>query len=278
MKHLSYILLLLLLWSCEQTVYDNPGYALVFEDNFRSESIDESKWNFEIGTGCQYGVNLNGWGNEEEQYYTKENATIVDNDFLQIESKSDTTFYSDNCGANQFRYFTSSRLNSKNKFDFTYGKVEASIKIDNAVGIWHAFWMLPTFPQVSWPMSGEIDIFEFANNGIGDPLYSGTLHHSGPYIDENIPYGDNFNYFNDFHTYTLEWDLSSVKWYVDDVLIQNISRSSNALLDANWPFDKEFHLILNTAVGGTLGGTPNLNGESHFMTVDYVRVYQKISN
>jgi beta-glucanase (GH16 family) len=72
--------------------------------------------------------------------------------------------------------------------------------------------------------------------------------------------------------------LSTIKWYVDDALIQTVVRTSNSVLDDNWPFDKEFHIILNTAVGGTLGGTPNLNGELHHMQVDYVRVYQKINN
>ena len=118
MKYLSYISLAILLWSCEQTVYDNPEYTLVFEDNFRSESIDESKWNFEIGTGCQYGPNLNGWGNFEDQYYKKENASIVDNDFLQIEAKEENVLYSDACGFNRIKNYTSARLNTKNKFDF----------------------------------------------------------------------------------------------------------------------------------------------------------------
>ena len=86
------------------------------------------------------------------------------------------------------------------------------------------------------------------------------------------------SYFNSFHKYTIEWNLSTIEWYVDDVLIQTVVRTSSSVLDDNWPFDKEFHLILNTAVGGTLGGPPNLANQSQFMLVDYVRVYQKISN
>ena len=276
MKYISYIYLAILLWSCEQTVYDNPEYTLVFEDNFRSESIDEFKWNFEIGTGCQYGPNLNGWGNFEDQYYKKENASIVDNDFLQIEAKEENVLYSDACGFNQTKNYTSARINTKNKFDFTYGKVEASIKFDKSIGLWHAFWMLPSFPQEIWPYSGEIDIFEFANKK-GNYFYGSTLHHTGPLIGTNIPYS-NDSYFNSFHKYTIEWNLSTIEWYVDDVLIQTVVRTSSSVLDDNWPFDKEFHLILNTAVGGTLGGPPNLANQSHFMLVDYVRVYQKISN
>ena len=143
-------------------------------------------------------------------------------------------------------------------------------------GLWHAFWMLPSFPQEIWPYSGEIDILEFANRE-GEYFYAGTMHHTGPLIGTDFPY-QNENYFNFFHVYSIEWDLSTIKWYVDDVLIQNVVRTSSSVLDDNWPFDKEFHLILNTAVGGTLGGPPNLADQSHFMLVDYVRVYQKISN
>lgn len=275
MRYLIFIILSVLFWSCEQTVYNNPGYQLVFVDEFRGESIDESKWNFEIGTGCQYGENLNGWGNFEDQYYKSENASIVDNDFLQIEAKEELVVYSDDCGSNQIKNYTSARLNTRNKFDFTYGKVEASIKFDRAVGLWHAFWMLPTFPQETWPNSGEIDILEFANRE-GEYFYAGTLHHSGPLIGTNYSY-PNESYFNSFHLYSIEWDLSTIKWYVDDVLVQTITRTSNATLDNNWPFDTEFHMILNTAVGGTLGGPPSLSNQSQYMLVDYVKVYQKLS-
>ena len=98
----------------------------------------------------------------------------------------------------------------------------------------------------------------------------------GAPIGASYDYSNNTSYFDDFHLYALEWDRASIKWYVDDVLVNTITRSSNATLDNNWPFDKEFHLILNSAVGGTLGGTPDFGGQPQYMMVDYVKVYQKI--
>jgi beta-glucanase (GH16 family) len=135
--------------------------------------------------------------------------------------------------------------------------------------------MLPSFPTVSWPYSGELDILELSYRD-QNVFYAGTLHHSGAPIGASYDYSNNTSYFDDFHLYTLEWDRASIKWYVDDVLVNTITRSSNATLDNNWPFDKEFHLILNSAVGGTLGGTPDFGGQPQYMMVDYVKVYQKI--
>jgi len=277
MKHLIYLIFPFVLWSCEQTVYNNPDYQLVFVDEFQSENIDESVWNFEIGTGCQYGVNLDGWGNFEKQYYKPENASIVDNDFLQIESKEELVTFTHCDGSVQTRNYSSARINTKTNFDFTYGKVEASIKMDIKNGAWHAFWMLPSYPQSNWPTSGEIDIVELASNQ-NTILYSGTMHFAGPnQLGGNISYGNDITFFDDFHLYTLELDLSSVKWYIDDELFYSVNRSAYSALDANWPFNTEFHLILNTAVGGNFGGTPEFNGQSQFMLVDYVKVYQKLS-
>ena len=275
MRYLIYIIIPVVFWSCEQTEYSNPDYQLVFKDDFNGSTIDESKWNFEIGTGCQYGENLEGWGNFEQQYYTKENATIQDT-VLQIEAKQQLFSFTHCNGQIQTREYTSARLNTKNKFDFKYGKVEASIKMDIKNGAWHAFWMLPSFPQTSWPYSGEIDIVELSTND-GDVFFEGTIHHTGSLIGNPISYDDN-TFFDDFHLYTLEWDMSTIKWYIDGILFHSVTKSSNAVLEANWPFSSEFHLILNTAVGGSLGGTPQFAGQSQHMWVDYVKVYQKSSN
>jgi len=276
MKHFCYILILLFLWSCEQTLYVDPGYTLVFKDDFQGNSIDTTKWTFEEGTGCQYGINLEGWGNFEEQYYQAQNAKIVNNDYLQIEAKEEVVSFTHCNGSIQERNYTSARLNTKNKFDFTYGKIEASIKMDLSIGAWHAFWMLPSYPQVSWPVSGEIDIIELSYKD-EQIFYSGTLHYSGPYLSNSYEVPAH-SFFNDFHLYTLEWDRSSIKWYIDNELFHTVSRTTNTILDNNWPFNKEFHLILNTAVGGALGGEPSFNGQPQYMLVDYIKVYQKLIN
>jgi beta-glucanase (GH16 family) len=81
-------------------------------------------------------------------------------------------------------------------------------------------------------------------------------------------------YFDEFHTYGVEWDRVSINWFIDDQLVHTVYKSENQDLQTTWPFNDPFHLILNTAVGGNLGGTPSFD-TTKTMLVDYVRVYQK---
>ena len=262
--------------SCKQTdfedlTYEDLHYQLVFSDEFNSSEIDTTKWNFEIGDGCQYG--LNGWGNNELQYYKRENTSIVENKYLKIESKKEVIpFSAENCdGNNQYYEYTSSRINTKNKFDFKYGRVEASIKMDMDFGVWHAFWMLPSYPLVNWPLSGEIDIMEQYQNTNSSNLIS-TVHYDYGVNDSSVYESVNPDFSNNFHTYVLEWDKDKIVWFIDDELVHEFSKAQN--FDSDWPFDDLFHIILNTAVGGSLGGSNTFDGNQQ-MLIDYVRVYQK---
>ncbi|MGC6428085.1 MAG: glycoside hydrolase family 16 protein [Flavobacteriales bacterium] len=271
MRYLTIIMFLaFILSSCEQTPYEDLDYVMLWSDEFNQAQIDTSNWNFESGTGCQYG--LNGWGNGEAQYYTSDNASLVNNDFLKIESRKELYSFTDCDGNSSASEYTSARLNSKYNFDFKYGRVEASIKMDVTNGLWHAFWMLPTYPTSSWPLSGEIDIMEqYRVNGINKLIT--TVHFGYGMIGEDYD-SLTTNFFNDFHTYAVEWDRVSIKWYIDDVQVFQVNKTQNQDLETNWPFNEPFHLILNTAVGGTLGGTPDFD-ENQEMLIDYVRVYQK---
>jgi beta-glucanase (GH16 family) len=271
MRNILIVLASILLFSCEQTQYQDLKYVLVWSDEFNQNEIDEQNWNFEIGNGCQYG--LYGWGNSEAQYYSAENASISESQYLLIESKKEQYFYDDCDGSQQVAEYTSARLNSKTKFDFRYGKVEASIKMDNHDGIWHAFWMLPSFPQSTWPLSGEIDIMEQYRSNNQDKLIT-TVHFGYGMIGAEYD-SLSTNYFDVFHKYGLEWDKVSLRWYIDDQLVHTVFKTEDQDLETNWPFNESFHLIFNTAVGGTLGGTPNFVN-TKTMLVDYVRVYQKI--
>ncbi|MDA8956571.1 glycoside hydrolase family 16 protein [Flavobacteriales bacterium] len=270
MKNLLIVLVSVVLFSCEQTQYNDLEYQLVWSDEFDQGEIDERKWNFEIGNGCQY--NLYGWGNNELEYYTAQNASISESDYLLIEAKKEQYQYEDCDGTVAIAEYTSARLNTKNKFDFSFGKVEASIKMDVHNGIWHAFWMLPSFPQTYWPLSGEIDIMEQFRQSNQNKLIT-TVHFGygmiGAEYDSLTP-----TYFDEFHTYGVEWDRVSIKWFIDDSLVHTVYKTENQDLETTWPFNDPFHLILNTAVGGNLGGTPSFDS-TKTMLVDYVRVYQK---
>jgi beta-glucanase (GH16 family) len=256
-------LCLLGIHSCKQSDPIKKEYKLIWSDEFETETLDESKWEYQLGDGAEYG--LWRWGNNEDQYYKKENVS-VSNGILKIKSIREDV--------RQYR-FTSARIRTLNKLDFKYGKVEASIRMANTGGLWHALWMLPSNAKKPWPISGEIDIMEYVGNRANDIL--NYIHFADQFGNHN-QMGDAkpIAIDNNFHTYKLEWDENKLIWYRDDIETYRVLRTNEAI-SATWPFDAEFHLILNTAIGGNLGGTVDVQGlqTAKYMEVDYVRVYQK---
>lgn len=248
--------------NCKQSDPIEKKSSIVWQDEFNGSDLDLNKWETQIGDGTTYG--LYRWGNNEEQYYRKENVT-VSGGILKIKSIKETFAGFD---------YTSGRIRSLNKGDFKYGKIEASVRMSDAGGLWHALWMLPTNPENGWPTSGEIDIMEFVGNR-GTEIFN-TIHFADN-LGNHRQLGETepMAYDNLFHKYTIEWDANSIVWFIDDVETYKVLRT-NSTISATWPFDAEFHLLLNTAVGGNLGG--NVSNTSlqtaQYMEVDYVRVYQ----
>ncbi len=248
------------------------AWELVWEDEFEGTALDAGNWSAQTGNGTAYGLPA-GWGNNELQYYTNFSENIVVSDgTLKIIARERSLGGSD---------YTSARIRSLNKQEFLYGRIEARIKLPSTPGIWPAFWMLPTnSPYGTWAASGEIDIMESVN--YADRIY-GTLHygstwpnntHAGPRLEDGTDFSD------DFHVYRVDWDPDQITWYVDGVAYG--SRSSSQWFSSadagnpRAPFDTEFHLLLNVAVGGDFPGNPN--GSSVFpqtMEVDYVRAYTR---
>lgn len=237
--------------------------TLVWADEFDGTTLDLTKWTPQIGDGCD--INLCGWGNNELEYYRAENAT-VSNGTLKIIAKRE------NFGT---RNYTSARLRTINKGDWTYGRFEARMKLPTSQGMWPAFWMLSTDePYGGWPRSGEIDIMELVGKE-PDRSY-GTIHYGNPFPN-NSSQGANFQLnsgtFSDaFHTFAIEWEAGVIRWYVDDFLF--LTKTTADVAPLTWPFNQRFHFLLNLAVGGNWPGNPN--GSTTFpqtMEVDYVRVY-----
>jgi len=142
-----------------------PGYYLVWSDEFDGASVDTSNWEFMIGDGCAYGIC--GWGNNELEYYRAENTTVGGGNLI-IEAREE------NYGGKQY---TSARLRSRNKRDFLYGKIEARIKVPTGQGMLPAFWMMPTDDVYGgWAASGEIDIMETRND---TDYIDGAIHFGG---------------------------------------------------------------------------------------------------
>ena len=242
------------------------GWVMVWRDEFSGSEIDSSKWGFEI--------NGQGGGNNEMQYYTdrSENARIEDGS-LVIEARSETY-----TGSDGTRNYTSARLRSANKGDWTYGRMEARIRLPFGQGLWPAFWMLPTdWVYGGWAASGEIDIMELV--GHEPNIVHGTLHYGGPW-PENTYSGDGYTinepFANDFHTFAVEWEEGEIRWYVDDLHVQTQTSWYSTAGAYPAPFNQNFHILLNVAVGGNWPGAPDATTVfPQQMIVDYVRVYQR---
>lgn len=235
----------------------------VWADEFDGTALDTTKWFPMTGDGCDYGIC--GWGNNELQFYKAENAT-VSGGYLTITAKKQRV---------RSKAYTSARLrtaNMPNGGEWTNGRFEASIKLPNGTGMWPAFWMLPTDPDVGWPTSGEIDILE--STGQGDMFALGTIHVGDPWeFTGNRVLKQPDSWSADFHEYAIEWDPNEIRWYVDD-LLYSVKTPSDLSDPALWKFENyQYHLLLNLAVGGNIGGTVDDSMLPQVMQVDYVRVY-----
>lgn len=238
----------------------------VWADEFDGNSLDSTKWEAMIGDGCSYGIC--GWGNSELQSYKAENAT-VGNGLLTITAKKERVKGS--------RY-TSARLrtaNMPNGGQWTNGRFEARIKLPNGTGMWPAFWMLPTDPNVGWPESGEIDILEAT--GQADMVAFGTIHYGQPYPNNEFTGGRILKqpdaWSDGFHEYAIEWDANEMRWYVDD-LLYSVKTPADLSDSSYWTFENyQYHFLLNIAVGGNIGGAVDDSMLPQTMEVDYVRVY-----
>lgn len=240
---------------------------LVWSDEFDGTQLDPESWFFETGDGSQYGIP--GWGNNEQQYYLPDSAEI-DNGMLKITARAEAMAgYS----------YTSARLITRDRLAFRYGRVEARMRLPGGQGLWPAFWLLPQDNVYgTWAASGEIDVMEAVNlDAAGGNTVYGTLHY-GATFPGNLFSGETYlvpgSASNEFHDYALEWDDTEMRWYVDGVLyqMQNSWSTTGAAFPA--PFDENFYIIFNVAVGGNFPGAPN--GSTEFpvtMEVDYVRVY-----
>lgn len=226
-------------------------YQLVWSDEFDGTAVNTANWNFETGGG--------GWGNNEQQYYQAKNATVA-NGNLVITAKKERV---------KANAYTSARLTTQNKRQFTYGKMEARIKLPLGQGLWPAFWMLGSnINTVSWPACGETDIMEHINT---EPTIYGTIHWDN---NGHAQYGGSTTTTPaDYHVYSIEWDSSAIKWFVDGVQYHEANILNN--INSTEEFHKPFFFILNLAVGGDWPGqTIDTSKLPASMYVDYVRVYQ----
>jgi beta-glucanase (GH16 family) len=254
------------LLGCNKTVVPDEvkvlKYELVWSDEFNTEGLpDNSKWGYDVGG--------NGWGNNELQYYTKED---VDNAFVKQGVLNIVAKKEDFGGKN----YTSARLITKSKGDWQYGKIEVRAKLPKGLGSWPAIWMLGSTSPLKWPDDGEIDIMEHVGY---DPTVVHSSIHTKKYNHTINTQKTNKTYVSDFdlnfHNYTVEWTRDFVKAFVDDKEYFSVDNDGSGY--EAWPFTNKMHLLLNVAVGGNWGGLKGLDDTTlpWKMEIDYVKVYQK---
>lgn len=258
---LSYILFIAItVISCnvanKQPASATDEWKLVWSDEFDYTGLpDSNKWGYETGG--------HGWGNNEKQYYVEKSIenSVVKNGVLSIIALK-----------KEYKnlHYTSAKLTTYKKVKLQYGKIEIMAKLPKGKGNWPAIWMLPESIQTkeeSWPLCGEIDIMEHVGNQL-NKIYA-TLHHPG----HSGGNGDGSTTIipdatTAFHSYIMEWSATSIKFYVDTQLFYTFANN------ASLPFNQNFFVILNMAMGGNFGGAIDPAFTSASMEIDYVRVYQ----
>ncbi len=259
------------------------GYSLVWSDEFDGNSLNMENWSYELGnwkTDDKGNYITNGWGNNEQEFYTDSN-TMVNDGVLTIAARKEN--YTDPV---QGSYeYTSARLSTQHKFSTCGGRIEVRARCDSGKSLWPAIWMLPEDSVYGgWAASGEIDIME--GWGSTPEKICGTIHFGdvwpgNTYLTNDYEFASGDSSAN-WHTYSVEWDSNEIRWYVDDDLYSTQSEwySVNRAYPA--PFDQNFYILLNLAVGGHFDGIDGIyadpatfaDGEKHF-DIDYVRVYKK---
>lgn len=239
--------------------------SLFWSDEFDGSGAPDSvKWSYNLGD--------NGWGNNEVQNYTNKLSNARrENGKLIIEAVKDN----DN--------WTSARLLSKGKFEFTYGRIIFRAKLPAGSGTWPALWLLgANDDKVGWPECGEIDIMEHIGRRpatVQCALHTPASHGNTQYIGyTSVP-----DFDSEFHLYEANWSPDKIDFSVDGKIYYTYNpelRDKN-----NWPYDHPFFIIMNIAMGGGLGSDEKFetNGLKNGidpklvnarMEVDYVRVYK----
>jgi beta-glucanase (GH16 family) len=235
-----------------------PDLKLVWRDEFDSDKLDSAHWSHEIGG--------HGWGNNELQYYQESNAEVRDGYAIITARKEDK----------EGKAYTSSRIITKKKKEFKYGRIDIRALLPKGQGIWPALWMLGSnISTVNWPACGEIDIMEMIGGTGKDNVVHGTAHwevsgnHS--YQGGNISLKNEKILADEFHVFSILWTPTSIIWYLDGIQYYEMDITGDELTE----FHNSYYFIFNVAVGGNWPGNPDETTTfPQRMVVDYIRVFQ----
>jgi beta-glucanase (GH16 family) len=245
---------------------------IVWQDDFNGDKLNMNDWNIEYHEPGWVNNELQKYGDSAENIYVKDGNLVI-----QAVKKTDA--------AGKVSY-TSGRVNTQHKHDFKYGRFEARIKVPEGQGFLPAFWMMPTEENLygQWPKCGEIDIMEVLGNAVTKAY--GTLHYGEPHAQKQGVYTlSSGDFSNEFHIFACEWDPGEIRFYIDGTMFYKTSdwfTKRNGFGEVTYPapFDQNFYVILNLAVGGNWPGNPDDTtkfSDNAQLVVDYVKIYQKKS-
>ena len=252
------------------TEYDD--YTLVWNDEFNDDKIDAGKWSHNLGGGCP---DLCGWGYDEQQYHTNDAQNSFQRDgYLVLNAVSELI--------SGYAY-SSARINTDDKYEFKYGRIDIRAAMPPAVGTRVAFFLLNKDfsilkPEVEWPSGGEIDVMEYLAEDtdhllgkahFGTDLTTNHKVHSGEYTAVAHPFD------KAFYVFSIIWEEDRIQWLVNDMVYHEITPAITSAEGQPYPFNDEFFLSLSLSVGGSLTVEPISNQYPSYVIIDYVRVFQK---
>ena len=237
-----------------------PGLTLSWREEFDGSSLDDGSWSHEVGSGN------GGWGNRELQHYRPENTSVRDG-FLVITARKES--YAGSA-------YTSSRISTLGKREFTYGRIDVRARMPAGQGLWPAIWMLGSrVLEVGWPACGEIDVAEMIGGRGREDTVHGTLHWQGP---EGHRYEGGslmvptWTFDQKFHVFSVIWDEDRIRWLANDRPYHQVDTASPEFR----AFDHPFHLVINLAVGGNWPAGPDESTVfPQRLVIDYIRVFQR---
>ena len=245
--------------------YNDDGYVLTFSDEFNGADgsrPDPTKWRSSRRATSTW----NRWIKDSID------VAYVDKGNLVLKAIPNTDRTADKAA------MLTGAIETRGLYSFKHGKVEVRAKVYAHTGTFPAIWMMPQSSKEGWPACGEIDIFETIDTQdvTYHTVHSHWTYNLGHHSDPLSSYSATYS-MEDYHVYGFEWEEGTMRWYVDGTQVGSYSRSDDpeAIAQGQWPFEKEFYLILNQSVGNGSWAAPADTTHTYRMDVDWVRVYQK---
>lgn len=258
------------------------GYELTYHDEFTGSSLNTGMWNYVTGYYINDDPGTWGWGNNELEHYTDSERNVnVSGGTLNLTAYEEPKAFPQD--PSRYAQYSSGKITTQDTFSFKYGRIDFRAKLPVGNGLWPALWLLPNDDTYgTWAASGEIDVMEARGRVPG--ASSGAIHFGGQwpnntYLDGSYAFSDGQTIDSDYHIYSLVWEEGLLAWFVDGEMFFYATSDqwfTTASSDPNAPFDQEFYIIMNLAVGGWFDNniTPGPGDIPATMQVDYVRVYR----